>query len=145
MPISTINWKVSDLEQQTARQMGRYICQEFTRLGLTTPHIKPWLDDHGGWKAHCVEKAHPTGTTRMSRNPKDGVVDVNCQVHNIQGLFVSGSSVFPTSGAANPTLMIVAMALRLADWLKYNFFASKIGQPPAAPAVTRLDGIAPRR
>jgi choline dehydrogenase-like flavoprotein len=136
LPISKIDWKISDLEQQTVREMARCICQEFKRLGLPSPHIEPWLDeDDGTWNAHCVEKAHPSGTTRMSRNPRDGVVDINCQVHNIQGLFVSGSSVFPTSGAANPTLMIVAMALRLADWLKKDVLANEIVQEAAAPAA----------
>jgi len=36
----------------------------------------------------------------------------------VDGIFVAGSSVFPTTGHANPTLMIVALAIRLADWLK---------------------------
>jgi choline dehydrogenase-like flavoprotein len=57
----------------------------------------------------------------MSEDPKQGVVDRNCQVHGIDGLFISGSSVFPTSGAANPTLMVVATALRLADTLKNRY------------------------
>jgi choline dehydrogenase-like flavoprotein len=39
-------------------------------------------------------------------------------VHGVEGLYVAGSSTFPTSGHANPTLMIVAMAIRLADYLK---------------------------
>jgi choline dehydrogenase-like flavoprotein len=65
----------------------------------------------------------------MSSDPKRGVVDHNCQVHGIDGLFLAGSSVFPTSGAANPTLMIVAMALRLADWLRQHFFSSSAIEP----------------
>ena len=62
--------------------------------------------------------AHHIGTTRMSCEPSDGVVDRNCQVHGTGNLFVAGSSVFPTSGHANPTLTIVALALRLAEHLK---------------------------
>jgi len=62
--------------------------------------------------------AHHIGTTRMSSDPTSGVVDKNCRVHGTQNLFVAGSSVFPTSGHANPTLMIVALALRLAAHLK---------------------------
>lgn len=53
----------------------------------------------------------------MARTPRDGVVDTDLQVHGVRGLFVVGGSVFPTSGYANPTLTIVALALRLADHL----------------------------
>jgi len=58
------------------------------------------------------------GTTRMHSDAGQGVVDADSRVHGIANLFVAGSSVFPTSGAANPTLTIVALALRLADHLK---------------------------
>jgi choline dehydrogenase-like flavoprotein len=121
MPLSKIDWKVSETERQTARRMTQLVCQEFARLGLPAPTLNPWLDDPADWMSNCVEKAHPTGTTRMSDDPKRGVVDRNGQVHDVDGLFVSGSSVFPTSGAANPTLMIVASALRLANWLKPRY------------------------
>jgi choline dehydrogenase-like flavoprotein len=61
---------------------------------------------------------HHMGTTRMADDPRRGVVDVACRVHGIRNLYVAGSSVFPTSGFASPTLTIVALALRLADHLK---------------------------
>jgi len=54
----------------------------------------------------------------MHRDPQFGVVDENARVHGVGNLYVAGSSVFPTSGAANPTLTIVALALRLADHIK---------------------------
>lgn len=62
--------------------------------------------------------AHHAGTTRMSKEPATGVVDENCRVHGTSNLFVAGSSVFPTSSHANPTFMIVALALRLAEHLQ---------------------------
>jgi choline dehydrogenase-like flavoprotein len=58
------------------------------------------------------------GTTRMHRDPALGVVDENCRVHSVANLYIAGSSVFPTGGASNPTLTIVALALRLAAHLK---------------------------
>jgi choline dehydrogenase-like flavoprotein len=64
------------------------------------------------------DSAHHLGTTRMHRNPKRGVTDPNGRVHSVGNLYVSGSSVFPTSGHANPTLTIIALAIRLADHLK---------------------------
>jgi choline dehydrogenase-like flavoprotein len=61
--------------------------------------------------------AHQLGTTRMSLRPRDGVVDRQLAVHGYVNLFVVSSSVMPTSGQANPTLMVMALALRLADRL----------------------------
>lgn len=123
MPLSRIDWIISGLERATARKMALLLHGEFGRLGLPAPDVPSWLDDDAEWIARCGEKAHPTGTTRMAVSAQVGVVDENCQVHGIEGLFVSGSSVFPTSGAANPTLMIVAISLRLSDWLKSTVFS----------------------
>jgi choline dehydrogenase-like flavoprotein len=128
MPLSRIHWKKSQLELHTARRMSEIVSLELQRLGLPVPEPTPWLDDDN-WRAHFFERAHPAGTTRMSSDPKGGVVDPNGQVHGISGLFLAGSSVFPTSGAANPTLMIVAMALRLADWLKQHLFTFSAIEP----------------
>ena len=61
---------------------------------------------------------HHMGTTRMHDNPNQGVVDADCKVHDLANLYIAGSSVFPTGGASNPTLTIVALALRLADRIR---------------------------
>jgi choline dehydrogenase-like flavoprotein len=58
------------------------------------------------------------GTTRMADDPKKGVVDANCQVHGIGNLYVAGSACYATSGAPNPTLTLVALSLRLSDYVK---------------------------
>ena len=90
---------------------------------------------------------HHMGTTRMAASPREGVVDADCRVHGTANLFVAGSSVFPTTGNANPTLTIVALALRLADHLKDTGLAP--GQVPvwqhAASGRARPDGGAPCR
>lgn len=67
--------------------------------------------------AQANDGFHQIGTTRMSARAHDGVVDGNCQVHGIKNLFICSSSVFPTSGQANPTLTIMALAVRLAQHL----------------------------
>jgi len=51
----------------------------------------------------------------MHPDPRRGVVDADGRVHGVVNLYVAGSSVFPTSGSANPTLTIVALAIRLAE------------------------------
>ena len=58
---------------------------------------------------------HNMGVARMSENPEEGVTNRWGQVHTISNLFVSDGSLFASSGAANPTLTIVALALRQAD------------------------------
>ena len=85
-------------------------------LGIVNEAIIPDLDiplDH--WTLpHSVEPGnHPMGTTRMSYSPSNGVVDSKLKVHNALNLFVVGSGVFPSSGYANPTQTIVALASRL--------------------------------
>jgi choline dehydrogenase-like flavoprotein len=133
MPLSSIHWKVSDTERRTAKRIVELICEEFKRLGLPAPYNVPQFDE----KSLFYERYHPTGTTRMSSSPRNGVVDENCEVHGIHGLFISSSSVFPTAGAANPTLMIVATAVRLADHLKRR-------QLEPAPVLVGTGAVATR-
>jgi choline dehydrogenase-like flavoprotein len=61
---------------------------------------------------------HHMGTIRMSDDPRSGVVDRNCKIHSLQDLYVASAATFPTCGHANPTLTIVALALRLSQHLK---------------------------
>jgi choline dehydrogenase-like flavoprotein len=68
---------------------------------------------------------HHLGIARMSDDPRRGVVDPQCRTHDIENLYLASSAVFPTSGAANPTLTIVALAIRVADRLK----AALAGKP----------------
>jgi choline dehydrogenase-like flavoprotein len=84
----------------------------FGRLQSTVP------EDDGEWPSDMRGDQHHMGTTRMQRDPSMGVVDENCRVHGVANLYVAGCSVFPTGGTFNPTLTIVALALRLADHIK---------------------------
>ena len=78
-------------------------------------------DSGNDWSDAVVGSFHQMGTTRMHEDPRFGVVDEDCKVHDINNLFVTGSSVFPTAGQANPTLTILALALRLADQISEDF------------------------
>jgi choline dehydrogenase-like flavoprotein len=68
-------------------------------------------------KEQALDGYHQMGTTRMGHSPKDRVVDRNCRVHGVSNLYVASSSVFPTGGHANPTLLAASLAVRLADHL----------------------------
>ncbi len=112
-----VRWSVTDQELETSRQMTRWIAADLGRLGVASVReLSPMTDDQA-WRSSVVDAFHPAGTTRMSADPTDGVVDTDLQVHGVRGLHVVGGSVFPTSGYANPTLTIVALALRLSEHL----------------------------
>jgi choline dehydrogenase-like flavoprotein len=114
-----VDWRLTDLERQTTETMAKTVDAEFSRLGLARLHVADWLvNDSEDWANNFSEAYHHMGTTRMADDPKKGVVNSDCQVHGVAGLYIGGSSVFPASGYANPTLTIVALALRLADHLK---------------------------
>jgi choline dehydrogenase-like flavoprotein len=111
-----VDWRLTELERRTARVVTDHLDAELRRLGLGRLTGTDWLDGDD-WTSGFEDAYHPMGTTRMSTDPTKGVVDADCHVHGVQGLYVCGSSVFPTGGYANPTLTIVALAMRLADHL----------------------------
>ena len=67
--------------------------------------------------AQASDGFHQVGTTRMGQDPKDSVVDADLKIHDIANLHVASSSVFPTTGQANSTLLATALAIRLANHL----------------------------
>jgi choline dehydrogenase-like flavoprotein len=69
---------------------------------------------------------HNLGTARMSARPEDGVVTEFGRAHDVPNLFVSDGSVMTTAAAANPTLTIVALALRQADYIEQQLKAGAL-------------------
>ena len=61
--------------------------------------------------------AHQAGTLRFGTDPTQSVLDVDCKAHDLDNLYVTDASFFPSIGAVNPTLTIIANALRVADRL----------------------------
>lgn len=114
VPLPRVNWKISDLDFRTIHSTF----QRFARVVNRNPHLKykSYIPESAagwglGWGAHHM------GTTRMSLDPNDGVVDRNCEVHNVRDLFIAGSSVYPTGGMANPLLTSIALGYRLTETL----------------------------
>ncbi len=71
----------------------------------------------GAQRTPPYPSTHNMGTSRMSARPEDGVVDSWGRAHDVPNLFISDGSVFTTSAAANPTLTIVALAIRQAEYI----------------------------
>ncbi len=113
MPLPVLHWKVDESEFPSMRRtlsilgqivesQGIGVVRSIWDQGLSRPPVI-----NGGW--------HHMGTTRMADDPASGVVDMNSDVHGVEGLSIAGSSVFPTGGVVNPTLSLVALAFRLAE------------------------------
>lgn len=114
-----LDWRLTETDKRTMRMGNELVGMELGRLGLGRIQLRDWLAaDHDRWGDGLWGGNHHMGTTRMSEDPRLGVVDRDCRVHGIDNLFVAGSSVFATGGAGNPTFTIVALAIRLADHLK---------------------------
>jgi choline dehydrogenase-like flavoprotein len=108
-----LDWKVAAEETKTLIRL-----QQLLDLYLRKNQMG-YLDKDsiGVGSPAYTDASHHIGTTRMSDNPRNGVVDANSKVHGVENLFIAGSSVFPTCGYANPTWTITALAIRLADHL----------------------------
>ena len=78
------------------------------------------------FEAPELPSSHNLGTCRMSEKPRDGVVDRWGQTHDIANLFISDGSQFVSSGASNPTLTIVALAIRQADYIAESMRGNEI-------------------
>jgi choline dehydrogenase-like flavoprotein len=110
-------WIVTEAELANARRAIELCALEFGRMGYGRAY-SPLLETPDEWPATFHSGKHHCGTTRMSDSPETGVVDRNGKVFDVDNLYVTGSSVFPNIGHTNPTLNLIALALRLADHLK---------------------------
>jgi choline dehydrogenase-like flavoprotein len=111
-------WRLGERDRRTVVAMAELLSAEFARLGVGEVVRPPWLAEKDGWPETLYGGPHHTGTTRMADDPHAGVVDRDSRMHGIDNLYVTGPSVFPTGGYANPGLTTVAMAFRLADHLR---------------------------
>jgi choline dehydrogenase-like flavoprotein len=119
VPRISLDWRATELDYRSALMFVKTLAAEIGRLGLGRVKVHDWLlNSTPTWPENLEGGYHHMGTTRMSARPADGVVDINCKCHDIENLFLAGSSVFPTGGYANPTFTIVALALRLANHIK---------------------------
>jgi choline dehydrogenase-like flavoprotein len=86
------------------------------QLGCRDEHLLPH-NLYIGKKIPLAGVAHQCGTLRFGRDPRASVLDVNCRAHELDNLYAVDASFFPSSGAVNPALTIIANALRVGDHL----------------------------
>ncbi len=111
-PVADLRWQVRDADLTGASAVLR----RFAAAAATGGWGDVAVPD-GDLRERIVGGPHHLGTTRMSRDPRTGVVDTDSRVHGVGNLYVAGGSVFPTGGHANPTLTVIALALRLGEHL----------------------------
>ena len=98
----------SEEDQRTLARAKKIVLETYSKLGVKEIEEVP----RNFWGHHHI------GTCRMGDNPRTSVVDRHLRVHGTTNLFVSGSSVFVTSGTANPTLTLTALSIRLGEYLR---------------------------
>jgi choline dehydrogenase-like flavoprotein len=120
MPRAMLHWELTPLEKNSLRAINSIIGQEVGRTSLGRVQLYDYLqkEEDESWPSFTGGGWHHMGTTRMSSNAKEGVVDANCKVHGISNLYMAGSSCYVTAGAVNPTLTLLALTIRLSDHLK---------------------------
>ena len=114
VPRTRLDWRLSDLDARSLSLATEQLVQHLGATGRGRGLVfinpeEPWL--------RTQASPHQAGTTRMHDDPTRGVVDRHGRVHGIDNLWIGGGSLFPTAGCSNPTLTVVALALRLADRL----------------------------
>ena len=117
---SMLHWELTPLEKRSIRKIYEIIGQQLGAVAKGRVKLMEYLQDENdnSWPEFTGGGWHHMGTTRMSEDAKQGVVDANCKVHGIENLYAAGSSCYVTAGAPNPTLTVVALTLRLSDHLK---------------------------
>lgn len=122
VPKIKVDWRYTKEDIEMVRATLKVFAQEFASSSVGSFHFddETLEDDLMRYGAYG---GHHLGTARMGADPQNSVVDANCKVHSVGNLYVASGAVFPTSSQANPTLTIVALALRLSHHLQQRFSA----------------------
>jgi choline dehydrogenase-like flavoprotein len=129
VPRADVQWRLTDADRTTLRRTVEIVAESLGSAGTGRVEVDPGGRPIEDWPIEIGN--HHMGTTRMSADPASGVVDPDGRMHEVDNIYICSSSVFPTSGMANPTLTVVALAHRLASHLR--------GDVPA-PASSTPDG-----
>jgi choline dehydrogenase-like flavoprotein len=128
LPFLDIDLRYAESDAQSVLHAHELLDQSLQRAGLGHLEYRvPAERRVASIFQQAKDGFHQFGTTRMGASPDSSVVDADCRIHGVENLFVSSSSVFPSSGQANPTFVAVALALRLAAHLAEEAGVSGLG------------------
>ena len=112
-----IDWRTTEGDHQRLAEGLRVLAAAFDGSG--TAQLRFTERDYAAAAARLTPiGGHHIGTARMASGPAEGVCDSNGELFETKGVYVAGAAAFSTSSFANPTLTLIALALRLADHLK---------------------------
>ena len=118
VPRVELHWRKSELESRTLIEGLKLMGATLIEKDIGRVRMDNWVNNGPDYPTEGeIAGYHHMGGTRMSDNPRTGVVDANCRVHGMQNLYIAGSSIFATGGYANPTATIVAFSHRLGEHL----------------------------
>ena len=121
-PVPRVAHQTTDLDRRSLLALHEVLEREISAQGLgrlktSLAQADPWPIDQ--------DASHHMGTTRMGTGPATSVVDADLCVHSLSNLYCAGSSVFPSSGCANPTFTLTALSIRLARHLRETLSAEE--------------------
>jgi choline dehydrogenase-like flavoprotein len=117
MPRISVDWRYTAADVDTVSRSIALLAEDFRQSGIATfdydpESVETEMTRYGAYGGHHI------GTARMGTDPRSSVVNSDCRVHGVRNLFIAGAATFPTSSQANPTLTVIALALRLSAHLK---------------------------
>jgi len=116
-PKAVVDWRVSDEEIESMRRYTRFLRDELNRLGAGAIDFDSNALHNDGGFPEIRDTNHPMGGTVMGLDPRRSVVDPEMRVHGVSNLYVASCSTFPSGGSSNPTFTMMALTLRLSEWL----------------------------
>jgi choline dehydrogenase-like flavoprotein len=112
LPRLRVDWQIGEEERTAMANAVAVFDNELRRTGTGSLEVQPWLEDPGRWAENACDSFHPAGGARIG-----DVVDEECEVRRLPGVYVCSAAAFPRAGCLNPTLTIIALAFRLAERL----------------------------
>ncbi|MCR2823927.1 GMC family oxidoreductase [Microbacterium sp. zg.Y909] len=132
-PVLRVDYRYLEADVDSVLRCHELLDAELRAAGLGRLEYR--AADEDGARALAWEQAtdgfHSIGTTRMSADPEQGVVDGDCRVHGVPNLYIASTSLLPTSSEANPTFFATGLAVRLAHHL-----SERSGRGAPAPVTS---------
>jgi choline dehydrogenase-like flavoprotein len=117
IPRVRLDWQLTHEEIEAISNSAKFFGAKLGQHGFGRLHLNRWFEK-GNIREYISGGDHHMGTTRMASSPEEGIVDIDGKMFGLANFYIAGSSVFPTTGCANPTFTILALVIRMADHFK---------------------------